>query len=73
LTWLVLSRCAFDADAVLVSLTMAQKLLATAGLSLGPSGYILFFPWRSRLARSVERRVRSLPLGAQYFVTGPVR
>ena len=70
LTRLVISRCAFDEGAVLVSRRRAQNLLIHAGMAPGPSGYILFFPWPGRITRGIERRLRWLRLGAQYFVTG---
>ena len=30
--------------------------------------FILMFPWRVNLLRRVERRLASLPVGAQYYV-----
>jgi SAM-dependent methyltransferase len=70
LTRYVVGRCAFDHDAVLLPCQETQGLLKSAGLGLSQAGYILFFPWRSRAARSVERRLRGLKLGAQYFAAG---
>jgi SAM-dependent methyltransferase len=72
LTRLVVSRCEFDEEAVLVSRRRATRLLVSAGLAPGPSGYILFFPWQNSVTRSIEHWLRPLSLGAQYFVTGRV-
>ena len=63
-TRLVVARCEFDADAVLLGVRETRTLLATAGLTEVERAYLLFFPWRNRF----ERRLARLPLGAQYYV-----
>jgi SAM-dependent methyltransferase len=63
-TRLVVSRCEFDGDAVLLRMSETRALLEKAGLSERERAYILFFPWRN----PIERRFRRLPLGAQYYV-----
>ena len=67
LTRLVVSRCAFDADAVLLSSTTAGSLLREQGLEDVTSSYLLFFPWRGQVLRSLEHALRRVPLGAQYL------
>jgi len=69
LTRHVVSNCVFDGDAVLLRRRVAVSLLRDAGLVAGESRYIAFFPFRSRAITSVEGALRSVPFGAQYFVS----
>ncbi len=65
-TRLVVSRCAFDEDAVLLGRREVQGLLRGAGLRRERADYVLFFPQPlARLARA-ERFLGWLPLGAQF-------
>ena len=68
LTRLVVARCEFDHDAILLTAAEAGRRLRAAGLATMRARYILFFPWRGALWRRLERRLTALPLGAQYFV-----
>lgn len=70
LTRVAVSRCEFDEDAVLLTAGRTKKLLQAAGTEIVEQPYILFFPWKSKLCRGVERGLRWLPLGAQYIVVG---
>jgi SAM-dependent methyltransferase len=70
LTRLAVSRCEFDADAVLLSNRTTRQLFRAAGLAPLASQYILFVPFRSRLALRAESLIAWLPLGAQYAVFG---
>jgi ubiquinone/menaquinone biosynthesis C-methylase UbiE len=72
LTRRVVSRCSFDADAVLLRRRRVRALLAGAGLAPVAQRYILFVPSAAPWARALERPLRWLPLGAQYFVAGRV-
>ena len=75
MTRYIVSRCAFDQDAVLLRRGAAARLLAGAGLEAGGRGYIAFWPKRSAFVERVERRIGWLPAGAQYYVwatKGPV-
>src|SRR5207244_9153577 len=65
LTRLVVGRCEFDRDAVLLALTEARRRLSAAGFSNIRSRYILFFPWRGAVWRWLEARLAWLPLGGQ--------
>jgi SAM-dependent methyltransferase len=68
----VVSRCTFDADAVLLRRRRTQQLLEDAGLLPTEGGYILFIPVGAAWARALERPLRWVPLGAQYYVAGRV-
>jgi hypothetical protein len=64
----MVSRCAFDRDAVLLRRGAGARLLARAGLEPGGHAYIAFSPWRSAFVERVEQRLAWLPAGAQYYV-----
>jgi SAM-dependent methyltransferase len=64
LTRLVVARCAFDDDVVLVRKRRLERLLASLGTGQIESRYILFSPWQ-RLRR-LDRHLGRVPLGAQY-------
>jgi ubiquinone/menaquinone biosynthesis C-methylase UbiE len=64
LTRLVVNRCPFDADAVLLSRSTLGQRLKAAKLSPRQTQYFLFTPWE-RL-RFLDRAIGWLPLGAQY-------
>lgn len=68
LTRLAVARCEFDEDAILLRRREARGRLRAAGLRTIEERYIVFFPWRSRLLRRVERALAPVPLGAQYYV-----
>jgi SAM-dependent methyltransferase len=70
LTRVVVRRCEFDRDAVLVGRRRATRAMQEAGLRPVERRYILFLPidrpWSARL----ERLLAWLPLGAQHYVAG---
>lgn len=68
LTRKVVNDCEFDADAVLLSRRRAAVLQRDAGLERLESPYIVFFPREGRTLRAIERYLRWLPVGAQYYV-----
>ncbi len=68
LTRMAVHRCEFDRGVVLLRATAARRLLVTAGLHVQEQRYIIFFPWRHRALRVLERRLSRFPLGAQYLV-----
>lgn len=68
LTRLVVNRCEFDRDAVLLPMIESKRRLAAAGLGDIRSRYIHFFPWRGALWQKMERRLAPIPLGGQYMV-----
>lgn len=64
----VFERCAFDADAEMLSLKTAQELARQAGFSAETHGYTLFFPRPLAFLRKLEPWMVRLPIGAQYYV-----
>jgi SAM-dependent methyltransferase len=69
----IVSRCAFDADAVLLRCREAAGLLAGAGAPPAGQRYIGFSPIRHAIVERAERTVGWLPIGAQYCVWGVKR
>jgi SAM-dependent methyltransferase len=70
LTRLVVSRCEFDDDAVLLTRRRNVELFRFAGLTSIESRYILFFPWQNERLATIERKLAKLPLGAQFLCAG---
>lgn len=70
LTRLIVARCEFDRDAILLSSAESADLLRAAGLQQLRKQQLLYFPWRNRFWRAVESLLGWAPLGAQYFVSG---
>jgi len=64
------SRCAFDADAVLLRCGEAMRLIAAAGATVAGRRYVGFSPLRNALVETAELAVGWLPIGAQYSVWG---
>lgn len=66
----IVSRCAFDADAVLVSAPRCRRLARGAGFAVRAVDFILFLPLKWRAVSFLESRLlRGVPLGAQYLGT----
>lgn len=61
-------NCEFDKDALLITKTELKKLIYGNGFSLVDENYIIFFPFRGKLFRFIEKGLRRLPLGAQYYL-----
>jgi len=68
LTRLAVSRCEFDQGVELLPRSETARLLRGAGLTPVESRYVVFFPWRGRAFRALERGLARVPLGAQYVV-----
>jgi SAM-dependent methyltransferase len=68
LTSYAVSRCEFDEDAVLLTRRAASLLLQDAGLRPTERRYILFAPLAAARAVMLDRWLRWLPLGGQYYV-----
>lgn len=64
------SRCEFDQDANFIRAPRLARMMRTAGLRDVQVRYILFVPMPFPGRRAIERRLRRLPLGAQYIVSG---
>jgi len=70
LTRIAVSRCEFDDDAILLGRRAAGDLLNSAGLRTVERRYVVFFTRGGTRVHSVERLLRAVPLGAQYYVVG---
>lgn len=68
LTRVVVNRCEFDADAILLSRRTSARLLASAGFTPAEARYVIFLPVEQPLITRLERRIGWLPLGAQHYV-----
>jgi SAM-dependent methyltransferase len=67
LTQLAVSRCSFDADAVLLRASKTRELLRNAGAIKITTEFFLTFPARGGLFRRLGRLAGQLPIGAQYL------
>ena len=67
-TRFIVSRCAFDAGAVLLSRREATRLLTGGCATLAGHRYVGFSPCRHPLIERAERAIGWLPAGAQYGV-----
>jgi SAM-dependent methyltransferase len=64
----VMSRCAFDRDAILLSPPGAREMLRNAGFEILRTDFRFIFPRSLRAFRKIEDLVYHAPLGAQYQV-----
>lgn len=65
----MVSTCPFDEDAVLLTMKETKDLLsARRSLSVSKSGYTLFFPNSLAPLRPLEKYIRWVPMGGQYYV-----
>jgi SAM-dependent methyltransferase len=67
-TRLVMSRIAFDRNAVCLSVFQASQLLRDAGFSIVHTQFMFIFPRLLRRLRFLEPHLSALPIGAQYQV-----
>lgn len=68
LTRIAVSRGAFDEDVAVLGRRRASKLLRTVGLEPVDARFVILLPFERRWSMRLERGLRSLPLGAQYYV-----
>jgi SAM-dependent methyltransferase len=64
----VMSRCAFDRDAILLTPPEARALLRDGGFEILRTDFRFIFPRALRAFRKIEDLVYRLPLGTQYQV-----
>lgn len=64
----VMSRCAFDQDAQMLTSHETKRLLRDAGFEILSVDFLFIFPGFLKGLRRLEQSVRKLPLGAQYQV-----
>lgn len=67
-TRLVMSRVAFDRDAITLTPPSARALLRRAGFEVLRTDFLFIFPAALRWLRWIEPTAASLPLGGQYLV-----
>ncbi|MFM2295450.1 MAG: hypothetical protein RLZZ350_1863 [Verrucomicrobiota bacterium] len=67
-TQYVMSKIAFDRDAIKLSPPTARKLLRDAGFKILRTDSAFYFPRALGFLRGLEPRLAKLPLGAQYQV-----
>jgi SAM-dependent methyltransferase len=64
----VMSRCAFDEDAINLSPGEARRMLRRAGFEILRTDYLFYFPNSLAALRPLEPMLRRVPLGGQYQV-----
>jgi len=67
-THYVMSQCAFDQDAQMLSPVEARGTLKQAGFEILRTDYLFVFPRSLKVFRGIERAISALPLGTQYQV-----
>jgi SAM-dependent methyltransferase len=70
MTRLVVRRCEFGEDVRMLGIGDAARLLSENGVKPVDRGFLLLFPTRRRRVLAVERALRGIPLGAQYYIAG---
>lgn len=63
----MVSTCVFDTDAVLLTKSELTKLFKLLNFDCVKSGYALFVPPRLKKITFIEKPLRWLPLGGQYY------
>jgi SAM-dependent methyltransferase len=66
----VMSRCAFDRDAVMLTPARAANLLRAAGFEIVCTNFLFIFPKWLAFLRFLEPGLSGTPLGAQYMILG---
>jgi SAM-dependent methyltransferase len=69
--WIV-KTCPFDRNAILLPSSRLVQLMQEVGLENVVHRFIVFTPFQSPPFRRLDRRLGSVPLGAQYFVAAQV-
>lgn len=69
LTKLAVSKCELDRGAVLLTKRKLKSLFIQK-FKLIDEAYILFFPLKNNIFRSIETILKWIPLGAQYYIYG---
>jgi trans-aconitate methyltransferase len=64
----VMSRCAFDEDAIKISPPAARRMLRQSGFAILRTDHVFFFPQTLAVLRPLEPALRKIPLGGQYQV-----
>ena len=64
----LVATCPFDKDAILLYKRELKKLLKKNNLNFIGDAYTLFFPSMLKMLRPLEKYLKYIPLGGQYFV-----
>jgi SAM-dependent methyltransferase len=64
----VMSRCAFDRDAIMLTPPEARSLLRDGGFEILRTDFRFIFPRALRALRKIEDLVHRIPLGTQYQI-----
>ena len=64
----VMSRIAFDRDAITLTARESRALLRQAGFEVLRTDYLFVFPAALRILRRLEPMIARFPLGGQYMV-----
>jgi len=67
-TQYVMSRCAFDRDAIKIAPPEARSLLRSAGFQILRMDFLFIFPRFLKALRPAEKFLSRLPFGAQYQI-----
>jgi SAM-dependent methyltransferase len=70
LTRIAVARCEFDRDAVLLNHSEIISLFNSSGFEITEDKYIVFFPFKAKLFRGLEKMLSWFPLGAQHYAAG---
>jgi SAM-dependent methyltransferase len=72
LTRVSVSRCPFDEDVTLLRAGTTEGVLREAGLTVSERRFFFFLPLRRIAESRLERALRRVPFGAQYYVAATV-
>jgi len=67
-TQYVMSRCAFDEQAIKISPRAGKKMLSRAGFTILRTDSLFYFPRQLGFLRPAEAWLHQLPLGGQYLM-----
>ncbi|MBV6478605.1 MAG: Trans-aconitate 2-methyltransferase [Ignavibacteria bacterium] len=66
----IVNTCEWDTDAILLNMKESVNLMDAAGLNVKEKNYTLFFPASLGFLRPVEKFLKKIPMGGQYYVKG---
>jgi SAM-dependent methyltransferase len=69
-TLYVMSKCAFDKDAITLPPTETRRRMRDAGFEILTTRFLFIFPAILKLLRPLENPLSPLPFGTQYVVIG---
>jgi SAM-dependent methyltransferase len=66
----IVKDCPWDKDAILLNTNETIDLMSKAGFEISEKKFTLFFPAQLGFLRPLEKFLKHVPLGGQYFVKG---